>query len=90
MIEINALNYVFKDIFFQYDENKVLHLITYFFKKHNSVECNYKIYDKKFMIIVCIFEEWCSKLEDSIYSVKMIIDYKNLEYFMLIKQLSYH
>jgi len=57
MIEINALNYVFEDILSQYNENEVLHSVTYFFKKHNSVECNYEIYDKKLMIIVYAFEE---------------------------------
>ncbi len=90
VIEINALNYVFKDILFQYDENEVLHSITYFFKKHNSVKCNYEIYDKEFIIIVCTFKKWCSKLEDFICSVEMIIDHKNLKYFMSIKQLSRH
>ncbi len=58
VIEINALNYVFKDIFSQYDENKILHSVAYFSKKHNSVECNYKIYDKKLMIIICAFKKW--------------------------------
>jgi len=57
VIEINALNYVFKNILFQYDENEILHLVTYFSKKHNSVKCNYKIYDKELMIIVCAFEK---------------------------------
>ncbi len=59
-------------------------------KKHNSVKCNYKIYNKEFMIIVCTFEKWWSELEDFIYSVEMIMNHKNLEYFMLIKQLSHH
>ncbi len=90
VIEINALNYVFKNILSQYNENEVLHSVTYFFKKHNSVECNYEIYDKKLMIIVHAFEEWCSELEDFICSVEMIIDHKNLEYFMSIKQLNHH
>ncbi len=90
MIKINALNYVFKNILFQYDENEVLYSVAYFFKKHNSVECNYEIYDKKLMIIVYAFEEWCLKLEDFICFVKMIINHKNLEYFMSIKQLSRH
>ncbi len=90
VIEINALNYVFKDILFQYDENEVLHSVAYFFKKHNSVECNYEIYNKELMIIVCTFKEWCSELEDFICSVEMIIDHKNLKYFMSIKQLSHH
>jgi len=90
VIEIDALNYVFEDILFQYDENEILHSVAYFSKKHNSVECNYKIYDKELMIIVCAFEKWWSELEDSIYSVEMITNHKNLEYFMSIKQLSRH
>jgi len=90
MIEIDALNYVFKDILSQYDENEILHSITYFSKKHNSVKCNYKIYDKKLMIIVCTFKKWWSKLKDFIYFVEMIMNHKNLKYFMSIKQLSHH
>ena len=90
VIEINVSNYVFKDILFQYDENEIFYSVTYFSKKHNSVECNYEIYDKKLMIIVYAFEKWWSKLEDFIYSVKMITNHKNLEYFMSIKQLSHH
>ncbi len=90
MIEINALNYVFKDILFQYDENEILHSVTYFSKKHNSVKCNYEIYDKKLMIIVYTFKKWWSELKDFIYFVKMIMNYKNLKYFMSTKQLSHH
>jgi len=57
VIEIDALNYMFKDILFQYDENEILYSVTYFLKKHNSVECNYEIYNKELMIIVCTFEK---------------------------------
>ncbi len=74
VIEIDALNYVFKDIFFQYNENEILYSVTYFSKKHNSVECNYEIYDKELMIIVCAFKKWWSELEDFIYSVKIVKD----------------
>ncbi len=90
VIEIDDSNYVFEDIFFQYDENDVLHLVAYFSKKHNSVKCNYEIYDKELMIIVCTFKKWWSKLENSTYFVKMITNHKNLKYFMSIKQLSHH
>ncbi len=90
VIEIDASNYVFEDILSQYDENEILHSVAYFSKKHNSVKCNYEIYDKELMIIVRAFEKWRSELEDSIYSVEMIIDHKNLEYFMSTKQLSRH
>ncbi len=57
MIKINALNYVFEDILSQYDENEILHSVAYFSKKHNSIECNYEIYDKEFIIIVCTFKK---------------------------------
>ena len=90
VIEIDALNYVFKDILFQYDENEIFYSVAYFSKKHNSVECNYEIYDKELMIIVCTFEKRWSEFEDFIYSVEMITNHKNLEYFMSTKQLSYH
>ncbi len=89
VIEIDASNYVFKDIFFQYDENEILHSVAYFSKKHNSVKCNYEIYDKELMIIVCAFEKWWSEFKDFIYSVEIITNHKNLEYFMSIKQLSH-
>ena len=57
VIKINVSDYVFEGILSQYNENEVLHLIIYFLKKHNSAECNYKIYNKKFIIIVYIFKK---------------------------------
>ena len=88
IVETDTSDYVFKGILSQYDKNDILHLIAYFSKKHNSAECNYEIYDKELMIIVCMFKEWRSELEGSIYSIDVITDHKNLEYFMFIKQLS--
>ena len=57
VIEIDVSNYIFEDILFQYNKDKVFYLIAYFLKKHNSIEYNYKINNKKFIIIVCVFEE---------------------------------
>ena len=90
IIEINISDYVFKNILFQYNENEVLYSIIYFAKKYNSVECNYKIYNKKFIIIVHVFEEWHLKLEGFTSSIEVITDYKNLKYFIFIKQFSCH
>ena len=88
VIKTDALNYVSESILFQYNENKVLHSVVYFLKKYNSAECNYKIYDKKFIIIVYVFKEWHLKLEDFTFSIEVITNYKNLKYFIFIKQLS--
>ena len=90
MIETDISDYVSESILSQYNKDEVLHSVVYFLKKHNSVECNYKIYDKKLIIIVCVFEEWCLKLKGFTFSVEVITDHKNLKYFMFIKQFSHH
>ena len=85
VVETDVSDYVSEGILSQYNKNDVLHLIAYFFKKHNSAECNYEIYDKELMAIICTFKEWRSELEDSTYSIDVITDHKNLEYFMFTK-----
>ena len=85
VVKTDTLDYVSEGILSQYNENDVLHSVAYFFKKHKSAECNYKIYDKELMTIICTFEEWCSELKDFTYSIDVIMNYKNLKYFMFIK-----
>ena len=89
IVETDTSDYVSGGILSQYDKNDVLSPIAYFFKKHNPAECNYEIYNKELMAIVCAFKEWCSELEGSTYPIDVITDHKNLEYFMFIKQLSH-
>ena len=48
-------------------------------------ECNYKIYDKKFLIIVKVFKEWRLELKKSRFLVEIITDHKNLKYFIFNK-----
>ena len=88
IVETDASDYVSEGILSQYNKNGVLHPIAYFFKKHNPAECNYEIYDKELMAIICTFKEWHSELEGSTYPIDVITDHKNLEYFMFTKQLS--
>ena len=89
-IEIDASNYVITTIIFQRKIDENLHFVTYMSKKMSSIECNYEIYDKKLLIIIKVFEKWrleCAKtLVDS--SIKILIDHKNLKYFMTSKQLN--
>ena len=90
IVKTDASDYVSEGILSQYNENDILYLIAYFFKKHNSAECNYEIYNKELMAIICTFKEWRSELEGSTYPINVITDHKNLEYFMFTKQLSCH
>ena len=57
IVETDTSDYVSEGILSQYDKNGVLHPIAYFFKKHNSAECNYEIYDKELMVIIRAFKE---------------------------------
>ena len=56
----------------------------------SSEECNYKIYNKELLIIVKAFEKWCSEIYSTADSVIMLIDYKNLKYFIITCKLNHH
>ncbi len=56
ILEIDSFNYVNDKVFSQYDDEKVLHSIAFYSKNMFSAECNYKIYDKKLLIIIQAFE----------------------------------
>ena len=88
VMKTDVSDYVSGGILLQYDENDVLHPVAYFFKKHSPAECNYEIYNKELMTIICAFKEWRPELKGSSTSVEVITDHKNLKYFMSTKQLS--
>ncbi len=50
-------------------------------------ECNYKIYDKKLLIIICCLKHWCFELKYMNILIKIFINHLNLKYFMIIKEL---
>ena len=56
ILETDSFNYVNDDILSQYDDKETLHLMIYYSKNLSLTKCNYKIYDKKLLIIICIFK----------------------------------
>ena len=50
-------------------------------------EYNYEIYNKELLAIIKAFKEWYPKLAGTLVEdlIKILTDYKNLEYFMLLK-----
>jgi hypothetical protein len=58
IVETDTSDYVSASILSQYDDEGILYLVAFFSKKHSPAECNYEIYDKELMAIVCAFEEW--------------------------------
>ena len=49
------------------------------------VECNYEIYNKELLTIIKVFEKWKSELKNFKFFIQVIIDHKNLKYFMSFK-----
>ncbi len=88
ILEIDSFNYINDEVLFQYDDEDVLHSIVFYSKNMSSAECNYKIYDKKLLIIIWAFEHWRLELKLIDISIKMFIDYQALTSLMKDKKLS--
>ncbi len=56
ILEINSFNYINNDILSQYNNEETLHSMIYYSKNLSFAECNYKIYDKKLLAIICVFK----------------------------------
>ncbi len=88
ILEINSFNYVNDEVLSQYDDEDVLHSIVFYSKNMSSAECNYKIYDKKLLIIIWAFKHWWLELKLIDISIKMFIDHQALISLMKDKKLS--
>ena len=81
IFKTDVLDYVTADVLSQSDEKKNLHSMTFFSSKMFSEECNYEIYNKKLLIIVKAFKEWCFETYSTTDPITVLINYKNLKYF---------
>jgi len=89
ILKINVLNYVKDEILSQYNDEKVLHSMTFYSKSMILAEINYHIYDKKLLVIIQCFEHWWFKLKCIELLIQMFIDHQTLKIFMKNKQLSW-
>ena len=87
-VESDSSDCVTGGVLSQSDSQGVLHSVAYFSTRMSPAECNYDIYNKELLAIIRTFEEWRPELDGAAEQVQVITDHKNLEYFMIIKQLS--
>ncbi len=87
ILKTDFLNYVNDKVLFQYDDEDILHSMIFYSKNMIFAECNYKIYDKKLLIIICCLKHWRFKLKCTNILIKILINHLNLKYFMIIKEL---
>ncbi len=52
ILETDSFNYINDKILSQYNNEKTLYFIVFYSKNLSFAECNYKIYDKKLLIII--------------------------------------
>jgi len=88
IIETDASNYVSAGVLSQYVDEGVFRPVACFSKKHMPAECKYDIYEKELMEIITALEQWRPECKGAVYPLQLIIDHKNLEYFMRNKLLN--
>ena len=89
-VEANSSNYTIGGQLGQRDENRKLYPIVFFSKKLSGTQLNYPIYDKELLAIVEAFKEQRLYLSSIAEPIKVYTNYKNLQYFTTIKELSRH
>ena len=87
ILKMNFLNYVNNEVLSQYDDEDILHSMIFYSKNMIFAECNYEIYDKELLIIICCLKHWRLELKCTNISIKIFIDHLNLKYFIIIKEL---
>ncbi len=88
ILKTDFSNYVNDEVLFQYDDEDILHSMIFYSKNMILEECNYEIYDKELLIIICCLKHWYSELKCTNILIKIFINHLNLKYFIIIKELT--
>jgi hypothetical protein len=78
-------NYAIRACISQLDKKGKLHLVAFFSYKMSLVELNYDIHDKELLAIMKAFKEWRVYLKGVTLLIKVLINHKNLLYFIITK-----
>ena len=86
-METNASDYALIAILSIVNEENEVHLVAFYSCTFTVVELNYNTYDKKLLAIFEAFKIWQHYLEGLVYSIDIVTDHTNLEYFSTTKML---
>ena len=87
IVETDLSNYILGGVLSQYNKNSKLYLVAFLSRKLAPAKLNYKIYNKELLAIIKYFKQWCLELKGLLFLIYILTDYKNLQYFITIKQL---
>ena len=81
------MDYALTAIFSIVNKDNEVHPVAFHSCTFTAAELNYNIHDKELLAIFEAFKIWQHYLEDLAYSIDIVIDHKNLEYFSTTKVL---
>ena len=87
-METNALDYASTVILSIVNKENEVHLVTFHSHIFTMAKLNYNTYDKELLAIFEAIKIWWHYLEGLAYSINVVIDHKNLEYFSTTKVLT--
>ena len=70
----------------QYDNNEKLHFIIFYNIKIILAKCNYKIYNKNFLVIIRYLKYRKLELKKIEKSIEIYIDHEYLKIFIIFKK----
>ena len=88
ILETDASDLVISEILSQYDNEGVLHSVTFYNKSMIPAECNYHIYNKELLTIIHCFKHWCLELKHTDLPIQVFTDHQALKTFMKNKELT--
>ena len=87
-MKTNVSDYALAAILLIVNDDNEVHLVAFHSHTFTTAELNYNIYNKELLAIFEAFKIWRHYLEGPAYSIDIVIDYKNLEYFSTTKVLT--
>ncbi|PIL31772.1 hypothetical protein GSI_06476 [Ganoderma sinense ZZ0214-1] len=88
-IEVDASRYATSAVLSQEGEDGKWHPVAFHSESMSNAECNYEIYDKEMLTIICALQAWRHYLEGlpSVFEIQS--DHKNLEYWKTAQNLTH-
>ena len=89
IVETDASDYALAAILSIVNKDNKVHSVAFYSCTFTMAELNYNTHDKELLAIFKAFKIWQHYLEGPAYSIDVVTDHKNLEYFSTTKVLTW-
>jgi hypothetical protein len=86
-IKVDALGYTTGGVLLQQLDNSLWHPVAYRSQSMADTECNYEIYNKEMLAIICALKDWQHYLEGLSLPFTIITDHQNLQFWRTTQNL---